>query len=79
MESTGLAYRGIGAKLLLALEAAGGHLLQVQRLLDGVQHGVMHLGRFVDEEDDRAQRMIDINVNGVLYGMKEAMPLPSTA
>jgi len=36
--------------------------------------GIMHLGRFVDEEDDRAQRMIDINVNGVLYGMKEAMP-----
>jgi NADP-dependent 3-hydroxy acid dehydrogenase YdfG len=36
--------------------------------------GIMPLGRLAHESDDRAQRMIDINVNGVLYGMKEALP-----
>ena len=36
--------------------------------------GIMPLSRLVDEPDARAQRQIDINVNGVLYGMKEALP-----
>jgi len=36
--------------------------------------GIMHLGRFVDEDDTTTQRMIDINVNGVLYGIKEVLP-----
>jgi NADP-dependent 3-hydroxy acid dehydrogenase YdfG len=36
--------------------------------------GIMHLGRFIDEDDRSTQRMIDINVNGVLYGMKEVLP-----
>ncbi len=36
--------------------------------------GIMPLGRFIDEDDASAQRMIAINVNGVLYGMKEALP-----
>ncbi len=36
--------------------------------------GIMHLGRFVDEDDSSTQRMIDINVNGVLYGMKVVLP-----
>jgi short-subunit dehydrogenase len=34
----------------------------------------MPLSRFVDEDDATAERMIDINVHGVLYGMKLALP-----
>ena len=36
--------------------------------------GIMPLGRFVEEDDATAQRMVDINVHGVLYGMKLALP-----
>jgi NADP-dependent 3-hydroxy acid dehydrogenase YdfG len=36
--------------------------------------GIMQIGRFVDEDDRTAARMIDINVHGVLYGMKLAIP-----
>jgi NADP-dependent 3-hydroxy acid dehydrogenase YdfG len=36
--------------------------------------GIMPLGRFTDEDDLTAERMIDINVHGVLYGMKLALP-----
>jgi NADP-dependent 3-hydroxy acid dehydrogenase YdfG len=36
--------------------------------------GIMPLGRFADEDDLTAQRMIDINLHGVLYGMKLALP-----
>jgi NADP-dependent 3-hydroxy acid dehydrogenase YdfG len=36
--------------------------------------GIMQLGRFVDEDDATTQRQIDINVNGVLWGMKEVLP-----
>jgi NADP-dependent 3-hydroxy acid dehydrogenase YdfG len=36
--------------------------------------GIMPLGRFVDEDDDTARRMVDINVHGVLLGMKLALP-----
>ena len=36
--------------------------------------GIMPLGDFVDEDDATAHRMIDINIHGVLYGMKLAMP-----
>jgi NADP-dependent 3-hydroxy acid dehydrogenase YdfG len=36
--------------------------------------GIMQLGRFEDEDDATAQRMIDINVNGVLYGSKAVLP-----
>ncbi len=36
--------------------------------------GIMPLGRFVDEDDLTARRMVDINVHGVLYGMKLALP-----
>ena len=36
--------------------------------------GIMPLGRFVDEDDATAQRMVDINVHGVMYGMKLALP-----
>jgi NADP-dependent 3-hydroxy acid dehydrogenase YdfG len=36
--------------------------------------GIMPLGLFVEEDDDTARRMIDINVHGVIYGMKLALP-----
>jgi NADP-dependent 3-hydroxy acid dehydrogenase YdfG len=36
--------------------------------------GIMQLGAFLDETDATAQRQIDINVSGVLYGMKVILP-----
>jgi NADP-dependent 3-hydroxy acid dehydrogenase YdfG len=36
--------------------------------------GIMQLGAFLEETDATAQRQIDINVNGVLYGMKIVLP-----
>jgi len=36
--------------------------------------GIMPIGPFVEETDDTAHKMIDINVHGVLYGMKLALP-----
>ena len=36
--------------------------------------GIMQLGRFAEEDDATTQRQIDINVNGVLYGVKEVLP-----
>jgi NADP-dependent 3-hydroxy acid dehydrogenase YdfG len=35
--------------------------------------GIMILGRFVDEDDETARRMVDINVHGVLLGTKLAL------
>jgi NADP-dependent 3-hydroxy acid dehydrogenase YdfG len=58
----------------------------VAAFLDGVEErlgpldvlvsnaGIMQLGAFLDEDDATTQRQIDINVNGVLFGMKEALP-----
>ena len=36
--------------------------------------GIMQLGSFLEETDATAQRQIDINVTGVLYGMKVVLP-----
>ena len=36
--------------------------------------GIMPLGDFVDEDDATARRMVDINVHGVIFGMKLALP-----
>ncbi|HEX8085763.1 MAG TPA: SDR family oxidoreductase [Solirubrobacteraceae bacterium] len=36
--------------------------------------GIMQLGAFLEETDATAQRQIDINVSGVLYGMKVILP-----
>ena len=36
--------------------------------------GIMPLGRFLDEDDATAQRMIDINLHGVIWGMKAVLP-----
>jgi NADP-dependent 3-hydroxy acid dehydrogenase YdfG len=35
--------------------------------------GIMQVGRFIDEDDLTAQRMIDINIHGVILGMKLAL------
>ena len=35
--------------------------------------GIMQLGRFIDEDDATAQRMIDINLTGVIFGSKIAL------
>src|ERR671925_144027 len=36
--------------------------------------GIMPLGRFVEEDDATAIRMVDINLHGVMLGMKIALP-----
>jgi NADP-dependent 3-hydroxy acid dehydrogenase YdfG len=36
--------------------------------------GIMHLGPFLQEDDATAHRQVDINVHGVLHGMKEGLP-----
>lgn len=36
--------------------------------------GIMPVGRFADEDDATAHRMIDINIHGVIYGMKLVLP-----
>ena len=36
--------------------------------------GIMPLSPFVEESDATARRLVDINVHGVLHGMKEALP-----
>src|SRR5204862_4789551 len=36
--------------------------------------GIMPLGPFAEEDDRTTRRMIDINVYGVLYGMKIVLP-----
>src|SRR5215213_7798670 len=36
--------------------------------------GIMPLGQFIAEDDLTAQRMVDINVHGVMFGMKLALP-----
>jgi NADP-dependent 3-hydroxy acid dehydrogenase YdfG len=36
--------------------------------------GIMPLGPFVDEDDATARRLVDINVHGVMLGMKLALP-----
>src|SRR5687768_5103699 len=35
--------------------------------------GIMQLGRFWEEDDATAQRMIDINLHGVIWGSKSAL------
>jgi NAD(P)-dependent dehydrogenase (short-subunit alcohol dehydrogenase family) len=36
--------------------------------------GIMPVGPFLDERDETALRQVDINVHGVMFGMKEALP-----
>lgn len=58
----------------------------VQRFADDVERelgpidafvnnaGIMQLSRFLEEDDATAHRMTDINLHGVLYGMKAVLP-----
>jgi NADP-dependent 3-hydroxy acid dehydrogenase YdfG len=54
------------------LDATEAHLGPLHALVNNA--GVMLLGRLVEESDGRARQMLDVNVLGVLNGMKEAMP-----
>jgi NADP-dependent 3-hydroxy acid dehydrogenase YdfG len=36
--------------------------------------GIMPIGPFLDEDDDTARRILDINVHGVILGMKTILP-----
>ena len=36
--------------------------------------GIMPVGRFLDEDDATAIRMVDINLHGVIHGMKVVLP-----
>ena len=36
--------------------------------------GIMPIGPFVQEDDATAKRMVDINLHGVIFGMKAALP-----
>ena len=54
------------------LDEVDGRLGPVDVLVNNA--GIMHLGPFVDEDDVTAQRMIDINVGGVMTGMKLVLP-----
>src|SRR3954454_21575534 len=36
--------------------------------------GIMQLGPFMTEDDATARRQVDINVHGVMFGMKEILP-----
>ena len=44
--------------------------------LDGLVNnaGIMHVGRFLDEDEATALRQFEVNVHGVLLGMKLALP-----
>jgi NADP-dependent 3-hydroxy acid dehydrogenase YdfG len=54
------------------LEAVEERLGPVDVLVNNA--GIMQLGPFIAEDDATSLRQIDINVNGVLYGMKEVLP-----
>lgn len=54
------------------LDESGARLGPLDVLVNNA--GIMPLGPFVDEDDVTAVRMVDINVHGVLHGMKLALP-----
>ena len=70
----------------IAVELDVSNRSSVRRFLDATEErlgpldalinnaGIMHLGRLVDEDDASTRRQVDINVHGVLHGMKEALP-----
>jgi NADP-dependent 3-hydroxy acid dehydrogenase YdfG len=60
-------------------ESFEGFLDQVEERLGSLDvlvnnAGIMPLGPFVDEDDLTARRLVDINVHGVMFGMKLAIP-----
>jgi NADP-dependent 3-hydroxy acid dehydrogenase YdfG len=60
------------ASVTAFLDAAERDLGPVDVLVNNA--GIMQLGRFLDEDDATAHRQVDINVHGVLYGMKAVLP-----
>ncbi len=54
------------------LDSASRELGPVDVLVNNA--GIMSLGSFLEESDDTAARQIDINLHGVLLGMKVALP-----
>jgi len=50
------------------LDAAEEQLGPVDVLVNNA--GIMQIGRFIDEDDLTARRMVDINIHGVILGMK---------
>jgi NADP-dependent 3-hydroxy acid dehydrogenase YdfG len=53
------------------LDAAEQELGPIDVLINNA--GIMQIGRFIDEDDLTARRMIDINLHGVILGMKLAL------
>ena len=78
--AAGLAGEAVGLELdVTNRESFADFLAQVEERvgpLDVIINnaGIMPLGNFVDEDDATAVRMIDINLHGVIYGMKLALP-----
>lgn len=78
--ASGLGTEGIGLELdVTKRQSFADYLAQVEERLGPVDviinnAGIMPLGDFVDEDDATAHRMVDINLHGVIYGMKLALP-----
>jgi NADP-dependent 3-hydroxy acid dehydrogenase YdfG len=60
------------ASVVAFIDAAEEQLGPVEVLVNNA--GIMPLGRFTDEDDATAQRIMDINVHGVILGMKVVLP-----
>jgi NADP-dependent 3-hydroxy acid dehydrogenase YdfG len=54
------------------LDQVSGRLGPIDVLINNA--GIMPIGPFTEEDDATARRMIDINLHGVIYGMKLAIP-----
>ena len=54
------------------LDGAEEQLERVDALVNNA--GIMPIGPFLDEDDATAQRILDINVHGVILGMKLVLP-----
>ncbi len=78
--ASGLPTEGIGLELdVTKRQSFADFLAQVEERLGPIDvlvnnAGIMPIGNFVDEDDATAHRMVDINIHGVIYGMKLALP-----
>ena len=76
----GLGTEAIGLELdVTKRESFADFLAQVEERLGPLDvlvnnAGIMPIGPFVEEDDATAHRMIDINLHGVIYGIKLALP-----
>jgi NADP-dependent 3-hydroxy acid dehydrogenase YdfG len=60
------------ASVAAFLDAAQERLGPIDVLVNNA--GIMQLGPFIEEDDATAKRQVDINVHGVMFGMKEILP-----